>query len=214
MRVTKHEHAALVIEIDGEKLIVDPGGFTRPIEDLEHVVGVVVTHEHADHWTPESLARIAQGTGGAPVYAPAGAAASIREAGLEVTVVAPGDTVELAPFTLEFFGGRHAVIHESLPVVDNVGVLVNDRFYYPGDSYAVPEGRDVELLAAPVGAPWLKIGEAMDFVLAVAPHGAFGTHDMTLSSTGLAMHRDRLEWATAQGGGRFFRLDPGDSTEL
>lgn len=212
MRVTKHEHAALVIEADDSRLIIDPGMFTEPFDDLHGVAGVVITHEHADHWTPAHLERIAQATGGVPVYAPAGVAASAH--GFDVTVVSPGDTITLGPFTLEFFGGRHAVIHESIPVVDNVGVLVNDAFYYPGDSYAVPTGRHVELLAAPVGAPWLKIGEAMDFVLAVAPRRAFGTHDMTLSAAGLRMGRERLEWAVQQDGGAFLRLEPGDATEV
>ena len=35
--------------------------------------------------------------------------------------------------------GEHAVIHSSIPVIDNVGVLVNDTVYYPGDSLFVPE---------------------------------------------------------------------------
>jgi hypothetical protein len=42
---------------------------------------------------------------------------------------------------MTFHGGRHSVIHSSIPVIDNVGVLVNDAFYYPGDSYAVPAAR-------------------------------------------------------------------------
>ena len=73
---------------------------------------------------------------------------------------------------------------------------------------------DVRLLAAPIGAPWLKIGEAMDFVLAVAPRRAFGTHDMTLSRIGLDMHRARLKWATEQGGGEFLELEPGEGADL
>ncbi|MGC5075433.1 hypothetical protein, partial [Escherichia coli] len=67
--------------------------------------------------------------------------------------VHPGDTLDLGPFHLEFFGGKHAEIHSSIPIVDNVGVLVNDAFFYPGDSYTVPKGAHVALLAAPVGAP-------------------------------------------------------------
>jgi hypothetical protein len=72
----------------------------------------------------------------------------------------------------------------------------------------------VKLLAAPVGAPWLKIGEAMDFVLAVAPRSAFGTHDMTLSVAGRQMGRARLTWAVEQNGGEFFELDPGESVDV
>ena len=211
MRVTKHEHAALRIDHEGKTLLIDPGSFTLPIDGLGTVVGVVLTHEHPDHWTPEHLDRILKGAPGIPVFAPEGVAKAA--AGYDITVVSPGDTVDLAPFTLEFFGGEHAVIHKTLPVVDNVGVLVNDSFYYPGDSYAVPRG-NVGLLAAPLGGPWLKIGEAMDFVLATKPRMAFGTHDMTLSVIGRDMHRARLKWATEEGGGEFFPLDPGEGVDV
>ncbi|WP_298038006.1 MBL fold metallo-hydrolase [uncultured Microbacterium sp.] len=212
MRVTKHEHAALRIDQAGESLLIDPGSFTGPLEDLSNVVGLVITHEHADHWTPEHFDRILRQVPGLPIYAPAGVAAAAS--GYDITVVHPGDTVTVGAFTLRFFGGDHAVIHESLPLVQNVGVLVNEQLYYPGDSYAVPEGVSVDTLAAPLGAPWLKIGDAMDFVLAVQPKRAFGTHDMTLSTIGRNMHRQRLQWATEQNGGEFFELDPGDTLDI
>ena len=212
MRVTKFEHATLTLLEAGRTLVIDPGSFTTPLTELQDVVGIVITHEHPDHWTPEHLDRLLKAFPGTPIYGPEGVVRAA--AGHDVTAVRPGDTLELEPFRLEFFGGRHALIHESIPVVDNVGVLVNDQFYYPGDSYAVPSGKDVRLLAAPVGAPWLKIGEAMDFVLEVAPRQAFGTHDMTLSVIGRDMGRARLRWAVEQGDGEFLVLDPGDSTDL
>lgn len=212
MRVTKHEHASLFIEEGGKALIIDPGNLTTPLNDLSKVVGIVLTHEHPDHWTPEHLDRVQRNSTGVPIYAPEGVAKAAI--GYDVTVVKPGDTVTLDPFTLRFFGGKHAVIHETIPIIDNVGVLVNDGFYYPGDSYTVPKGVDVKLLSAPMGGPWLKIGEAMDFVLAVKPRQAFGTHDMGLSVIGRNMHRARLKWATEQDGGEFLELDPGDSADI
>lgn len=212
MRVTKHEHACLRVERDGSTLLIDPGSFTLPLIDVRGLAAIVITHEHPDHWTPQHLDRILKNFPGVPVYGPAGVAAAA--AGYDVITVAPGDTIEVEPFRLAFFGGEHAVIHESIPGIDNVGVLVDDEFYYPGDSYAVPAGADVRLLAAPVGAPWLKIGEAMDFVLAVAPRRAFGTHDMTLSRAGLDMGRARLQWAVEQGGGEFVALEPGEGVDL
>lgn len=210
--MTKHEHAALRVHHAGKTLLIDPGAYTNPLLDVVDTVAIVITHEHADHWTPEHLHRILDMAPGIPIYGPQGVAKAAAE--FDITVVHPGDTVTLEPFTLEFFGGRHAVIHESLPVVDNVGVLVNDSFYYAGDSYTVPKGANVDLLAAPAGAPWLKIGEAMDFVLAVKPRQAFATHDMTLSVIGRDMARARLRWATEQGGGEFLALDPGESADI
>ncbi len=212
MRVTKFEHASLRIDQNGETLLIDPGSFTTPLDDLGDVVAVVLTHEHPDHWTPEHLDRILRMAPGVPIFGPAGVARAAE--GYEITVVSPGETRTVGGFTLRFFGGTHEIIHSSIPVIENVGVLVNDELYYPGDSYAVPEGVEVGTLAAPLGAPWLKIGEAIDYVLAVKPRRAFGTHDMTLSVAGKTMHRQRLEWATQQGGGEFLVLEPGESLDI
>lgn len=210
MRITKREHAYLTVEDAGETLVIDPGGFSPVLGELENVTGVVITHEHADHWTPDHLERLAQRFPGVPMFT---TQATADVAPTAMTVVHAGDAVEAGSFRLRFFGGTHNEIHSSIPLVDNVGVLVNDRLYYAGDSYAVPDV-EVEVLAAPAGAPWLKIGEAMDFVLAVKPRRAFGTHDRPLSDVGLGMHRARLKWAAEQHGGEFHELDPGDVLEI
>lgn len=211
MRITKREHACLVIDHDGRQLVIDPGNFTSPLETLDALAAVVVTHEHPDHWTAEHLAQLRSTNPEVPIYGPAGVAAAVE--GFDVTVVREGDSVTAGPFALTFHGEKHAVIHSSLPVVDNVGVFVNDLFYYGGDSYTVPP-KPVTVLAAPAGAPWLKIGEAMDYVLAVAPRHAFPTHQMTLSPIGQNMANQRLSWATEQDGGEFTVLEPGDQLEV
>jgi L-ascorbate metabolism protein UlaG (beta-lactamase superfamily) len=210
VKVTKYEHATLVVSVADQQLVIDPGVFLTP-PDFAGTVAVVITHEHADHWSENNLAAILAKSPGIPIYAPAGVAAAAR--GFEITAVKAGDVIEVEPFTLEFFGETHAVIHESIPPVDNVGVLINDELYYAGDAYTVPE-KPVGTLAAPVGAPWLKIGEAIDFVLAVQPKRAFYIHDMTLSAAGKGMAAERLQWATEQGGGEFHTLEVGDSLDL
>lgn len=212
MRLTKYEHAGLLLEQDGQKLYVDPGSFTSPLTDTANAVAVVITHEHPDHWTPEQLNRVLELSPDAKLFGPEGVAAAAAD--FDITIVHPGDTVEAGPFALRFFGGRHAVIHESIPVVDNVGVLINDTLYYAGDSFSVPEGVEVDVLAAPAGAPWMKIAETMDYVLAVKPKRAFPIHEMVLSRAGKDMANGRLAWATEQNGGAFSALEPGDSLDL
>ena len=211
MKVTKYEHSTLVVTTADQQLVIDPGVFLTP-PDFANTVAVVITHEHPDHWTEDNLRRVLEISPDARIYGPQGVADAA--AGFDVQVVKDGDTVEATPFTLRFFGSRHAVIHESIPVPDNVGVLVNDELYYPGDSYTVPDGVEVGTLAAPAGAPWLKIGEAMDFVLAVRPKRAFFAHEMTLSVAGKGMHADRLKWATEQSGGSWTSLEVGESLDL
>ena len=129
-------------------------------------------------------------------------------------VVKAGDVVEVGGFTLEFFGGKHAVIHETIPVVDNVGVLINGSVFYGGDSYTVPGDVAVDVQAVPAGAPWLKIGDVMDYVLAVKARRTFPTHEMTLSKAGKDMSNTRIKWATEQNGGEFFPLAPGDTLDI
>jgi len=211
MKLTKFEHSCLVVEKAGSRLVIDPGSFTLPLADLDGVVAIVITHEHADHWTPEHLERILDRNPDARILGPAGVAAAAKD--FTVETVAGGDTVEVEPFSLRFFGEKHAVIHSSIPVVDNVGVMVDEKLYYGGDSYTVPDV-PVEVLAAPIGAPWLKIGEAMDYVLEVKPRRAFPIHEAVLSQIGKTMTQARIEAVTQQGGGEFFVLEPGESLEL
>jgi len=212
MKLTKLEHAALVIEASGQKLFIDPGSFTTALTETANAAAIVITHEHADHWTPEQLNRVIAMNPGVPIYGPAGVAAAAGD--FDVTVVAEGDTIEAGPFSLRFFGGKHAVIHSSIPVIDNLGVLVNDELFYPGDSFTIPEGVEVKTLAVPAGAPWLKISEVIDYVLAVKPLRSFPTHEMGLSRSGKDLSNSRIKAATEQNGGTFFALEPHESLDL
>ena len=210
MKVTKYEHATLVITVNDRQLVIDPGVFLTP-PSFANTIAVVITHEHADHWSDNNLRAILEKSPDAKIYGPSGVVAAAS--GFEITTVQDGDVIEIAPFTLEFFGSDHAIIHESIPVVDNVGVMVNGELYYGGDSYTVPS-KPVGTLAAPVGAPWLKIGEAIDYVLEVTPKRAFYIHDMTLSAAGKGMASDRLQWATERSGGEYYPLEVGESLDL
>jgi len=230
MKLTKLEHAALILEVSGQKLFIDPGSFTAPLTDTAGAAAIVITHEHADHWTLEQLQRITEVNPGVPIYAPAGVASAVavavaadrsspgssgdRHRPGPVTVVTDGDSTNIGLFTLRFFGRTHAVIHESIPVVDNVGVLVNSQMYYAGDSFTMPHGVAVDVLAVPSGAPWLKISEVIDFVLAVKPRRTFPTHEMLLARAGKDLSNTRIRAATEQGGGVFLPLEPGDTLEL
>ncbi|MBT1672434.1 MBL fold metallo-hydrolase [Curtobacterium flaccumfaciens] len=211
MEVTKLEHACQIITEGNTRLVLDPGNFTRPV-DVTGVVAVVVTHEHPDHVTPEQLHRILAANPDAVVFGPEGVRAALADSGIAVEVVTDGDHRTVGPFELSFHGTRHQLIHSSVPIVDNTGVLVNGRLFHPGDSYTDP-GVPVEVLAAPVGAPWLKVGEMMDAVAAIAPSRAYPIHEATLSDVGYAMHTGRLREAV-EPAGSLVVLRPGESLTI
>ncbi|WP_066519846.1 MBL fold metallo-hydrolase [Curtobacterium ammoniigenes] len=196
MRVTKLEHACLIVTEGDAALVIDPGNYTRPV-DASGVVAVVITHEHPDHITSEQLRRILGTNPEAVVLGPPGVASALRAEVPDVAVDVIGDGAlrTVGPFTLRFFGTKHERIHASVPLVDNTGVLINDRLFYPGDAYTNP-GVPVDLLVCPVGAPWLKVGEMMDYVSSVAPARSMPTHEGTLSAAGFDQATMRLAQAT------------------
>lgn len=178
MKLTKYQHACFVVEHDGQAVVVDPGGFSDDFVMPNNLVGVVLTHQHPDHVDPGLLSDIVRRYPDVTIYA-------TDDTPLDYShlVATPGQTVQLASFQLTFTGGNHALIDSSIPLVQNIGVLINGLLYYPGDSFARPD-RPVHTLLLPVAAPWLKISETLDYLRAIRPQQVVPTHDAILSEAG------------------------------
>lgn len=203
MKLTKYQHACFTLEQDGKLLVVDPGGFSSDFIVPAGVALVAITHGHPDHFDHEQLAAIVDKNPEVIIIGPEAVTSQIKV--FQTRTALPGDIITVGPFTLEFFGGQHALIHPNIPIIANLGVLINDLLYYPGDSFTMPE-RSVDTLALPVAAPWLKISEVMDFLAAVHPRLAFPTHDAILSVEGKGITDPRLEATAKENGIEYRRL--------
>jgi L-ascorbate metabolism protein UlaG (beta-lactamase superfamily) len=181
MKITKFEHACFVVEQNGQSLIVDPGRYTTDLVVPDNVVAVVVTHNHADHYSEAYLHEIIAKNPDAVIIGLAEVTSQFQD--LKTQSVVANEGIKIGEFELEFFGGQHAVIISDIPIIGNIGVMINNRLYYPGDSFTVPD-KPVEVLALPVSAPWMKFSESIEFLRAVKPKLAFPTHDAILSDAG------------------------------
>ncbi len=208
MQITKYEHACLVLENDGKKVVLDPGAYTRPLDGLENVVAIVITHMHDDHCNEAQLDRILKSNPGAMIYGTDEVCKRLND--YPTTPVHHGDFYREGSFSLEFFGDMHAEIHRSIPLLQNCGVMINETLYYPGDSYTRPD-RAAEILACPTSAPWLKISDVMDFVAEIKPKHCFPTHNVHLSDIGHELNNGRVKQVVEAGGGSFAYLKPGES---
>jgi len=201
MLVIKFRHACVRIEMDsGAVLVIDPGIWSEP-RALAGADAVLITHEHGDHVDVLRLAGL-----GAPVYAPADARIDGADR-FSVTRVVSGEEFTAAGVRVRAFGGRHATTYRDQPVCANLGYLVDDRLYHPGDALHVPD-RPVETLLIPMQGAWLKTAEAIDFANATGPQQAFGIHDGQINDYGLASIN---HWYTNEINTNYRWLSPGDA---
>jgi L-ascorbate metabolism protein UlaG (beta-lactamase superfamily) len=184
MRLIKYGHACVRFEADGAVLVIDPGELSERAA-LDGVDAVLITHEHFDHLDVEALADALGKRPAVRVYAHAELLPRLNALAGAVTSVASGQSFEAAGLRVRAYGGRHAEIHPDLPRVANLGYLVEDSVYHPGDSFDVPTDARVDTLFVPISAPWLKLSESVDFIRAVRPRRAFALHDCLLNEVGL-----------------------------
>lgn len=183
MRITKFGHACVRIETGDHTIVLDPGAFTEP-EAVDGATTVLITHEHADHWTADHLRRTDARILTIEAVR-AAIAADAPDVAERIEVVAPGAQVDTGIPT-SVVGEKHAVIHPELPHLDNSGFLLEvegTTIFHPGDSLTVPEQK-VDLLLLPVSAPWLKISECIDFARDVNAPRSLAIHDAIYSETG------------------------------
>lgn len=208
MKLTKYEHACFIIEGQEQGLVVDPGMFTSLSEGLP-AVGLVVTHVHDDHLTDDNLNRLRTANPDLPIFTTAEVAEKVPGA----IVVETNKTYDAGPFRLQFFGDKHQQVHPDYPPADNYGVFINEKVYYPGDSFTLP-GKPIEVLLVPAAAPWMKTSEAMDFITAVKPHLVIPTHDDVLSNEGKGFTDNWLKQAAEKAGATYQRLSTGESIDI
>lgn len=206
MKLTKYQHACFTLEQDGQLLVVDPGTLSTDFSvPTEPVVAIVITHEHPDHFSLETITAILAAHPEALVYAPAELTAQLPDT-FNLHAAAAGVNVTVGPFRLEFTGGEHAIIHPDTPMCANVGVLINDSVYYPGDSFVHPP-KHADPLLLPIAAPWMKTAESMDYLSALSPQLAVPTHDAVLSDAGKLIFDNWINKAAESVGCAYRRID-------
>ena len=104
-------------------------------------------------------------------------------------------------------GGLHAPVLPGQHQCANLGYIVEDSVYHPGDALHVPDVA-VETLLVPLQASWLKTSEAVAFVREVSSDRAVGIHDGQVNERGLASLND---WLAEHGGTDYRWVAPGST---
>ncbi len=182
MKIKKLGHCCLVVEVNGKKVMTDPGSYTVDEQGKEENIDVIViTHEHSDHFHIESLKDILIKNPNAVIVTNTGVGKLLDEAKINYQILEDGNSKEFSDVYLEAHGSLHAEIYEDFGMVQNTGYFIGKDLFYPGDAFTNP-GKEVKILALPVLAPWLKIKEAINYAIALRPRVAFPVHDWNIKN--------------------------------
>ncbi len=209
MHITKIGHCCLLIKTNNLTILTDPGAYTSAQNAITGIDIVLITHEHPDHLHTESLKQVLQNNPQAQVITNAGVGKKLDEAGIAYTVLEGRNQTEIGGVSLQAFDCAHEEVFEEIGQVQNTGYFIDNKLFYPGDSYADPQ-KHVPILALPVAGPWCRIAEAIRYAIKLKPERAFPVHDGMLQPDRIGASHKVPEIALARHGIEFVVMKEGE----
>ena len=177
MTITKIGHSCMVIEEGSLRIITDPGMYT--VDAVKNISGldvILITDEHRDHFDINAIEILRKNNPEIKIYTQRAVQKLLADHNIPSELILDKQEITVKGVTIEGCGEKHAVLHSSISQSDNTGYIIAGRFFYPGDALTVPP-KPIEILALPVGGPWLKMSESIDYVIEVHPKACFPVHD-------------------------------------
>ena len=193
MRLTHYGHACVVVDDPAGtagRILIDPGNLADDLGAVGPIDAVLITHEHPDHIEPAKLAQLRRANPALELYGGSGTLDVLPADERERLSVLSSDGVAqatIAGWDVGVSTNVHATIYPALPDIMNNAYSLGGRVWHPGDAFVLPE-QHVEVLLLPIGAPWLKLSEAVDYLRAVAPDIAIPIHQGGLAPAHRELH--------------------------
>jgi L-ascorbate metabolism protein UlaG (beta-lactamase superfamily) len=181
MKISKYLHSCLVFELDGYKLLFDPGnltfveGLVKP-ETFGDVQGIVITHIHPDHFYLENIKKILA-INNVPIYTNEEVGSVLKKENIKFTIWEEGIHY-IGPFKLQAI----SVVHEPLldsPIPAMFGFIINDKILHPVDSMEdkLLKYKGIELLIMVTMAPFANELRIAGFADNIQPKQILPVHD-------------------------------------
>lgn len=170
--------SCLLVTTDAGTSLIDPGFFTYDsgevdLDQIGDVQRVLITHEHADHVSPDFVRWLVDRGDDVVVHANQAVVDLLADQGIDATTDVPDDT------------SVEDVVHETLPngsAPPNRSWTLADVFTHPGDSHQPTHTAPV--MALPLIAPWTSGTAAVEFARRIGPQQVIPIHDFYMSAFG------------------------------
>jgi L-ascorbate metabolism protein UlaG (beta-lactamase superfamily) len=213
MKIKKIGHCCLLIQTNNVTILTDPGAFSTDQNSIIGIDIVLITHEHADHLHTDSLKEVLKNNPEAKVITNSGVGKKLDEVGIQYSLLEGRSQTEVGGVSIEAFDGKHEEIFEEVGQVQNTGYFIDNKLFYPGDSFHNPE-KPVDVLALPVAGPWCRIPDAIRYALSVKPKKVFPVHDGMLQVERIGGAHKIPENVLSENGIEFIVMNEGDEKEF
>jgi len=202
-----------LVETKGLRILTDPGAYSVLPTDIRNIDIVLITHDHQDHVHAESLQELLKNNPNAEVITNSEVGKKLEELSIGYKKLEGRESETIKEVLLEAFDCKHEEIYGDFGRVQNTGYFIDNKLFYPGDSFFNP-GKHVDTLALPVAGPWCTIHDAVDYALDVKPKKAFPVHDGMLLPDRRGITRKLPEKMLSENGIEFIDMIEGDTKEF
>lgn len=173
MKLTKFVHSCVLVEHNGQAILLDPGVFSWQsglvdVTKLPQLNKIIVTHKHNDHLHEDFVRALVSQFPEVQWIAPPDAHALLKTFGTR-NVSSQGDEDVIVKV------GTHTSIAPLGETPQNLTVHLWNKVTDPGDSHAFEKSNAVLLL--PADAPWGSTVGAVNAALAQNPRFVLPIHD-------------------------------------
>ena len=154
MKITKLVHSCLLVELDGKKILVDPGAYSWKDEivkdfDFSNITAVVITHNHPDHFNDDFVRTVKDSSPSAAWHGTPEVVDELNELGID------GNSSSEDP-DIRFVESQHADLSpwfDTQP--EHTSYVLFEKVLISGDCQTLASAQGVPCLSGAInGGPW------------------------------------------------------------
>ena len=208
MKISKHIHSCLLVEDEGQIILIDPGNYTfeeraLDLDKISKLDYLLVTHEHQDHMYMPLIRQILEKFPKIKIISNSSVKKIMEDEGLKLqTEEEDKIAIEDAPHEL-LLGGRGT---------ENFLFNISGKLTHPGDSLQFTKSCDI--LALPVQAPWGSFVASVEKAAAIKPKIIIPIHDWHWKDKARRRMYEMAKQYLAEKGIEFCGLETGEDMAI